>query len=80
MKSRRGGDRHPQFPRLLYALSNNCGVELRQDLQARQSRGRRDEVDNDLVADEGFTAPVLAYEGNRRCSIFVLFTGAWRKV
>src|SRR5581483_10583046 len=44
------------------------------------SCGRRDEVDNDLVADEGFTAPVLADEGEQAVLDLVPFAGAGRKV
>ncbi len=35
-------------------------VEARVDLQALAGRGRRDRVDDDLVADQGPPAPVLA--------------------
>ena len=57
-----------------------CGVELGPNFQARRRRGCRDEVDNDLVANEGFTPPVLADEGEQPVLDFVPFTGAWRKV
>ena len=57
-----------------------CSVELRPNFQARRSRGRRDKVDNDLVADEGFTPPVLADEGEQPVLDLVPLASAWRKV
>src|SRR5882757_4147362 len=59
-------------------------VEIRVDLAFHGEAGRRcscgDEVDDDLVADEWLTAPVLADEREQTVLDLVPFTGARREV
>src|SRR5215467_12944073 len=57
-----------------------CSIELRPNSQAGCRCGRRNEVDNDLMADQWFTAPVLADKGEQAVLDLVPLAGTWRKV
>src|SRR6186997_871215 len=57
-----------------------CGIELRPNLQTCRGGGCRDQVDNNLVADQRLAAPVLADEGEKTVLNLVPFAGTRRKV
>ena len=64
----------------LEALFVEIGVDLAFHGQAGRRCGCGDEVDDDLVADEWLTAPVLADEREQTVLDLVPFAGAWREM
>jgi hypothetical protein len=56
------------------------GVEAGVDLEAGAGGGRGDEVDDDLVGEEWFAAPVLADKAEKPVLDFVPLAGGGREV
>ena len=53
-------------------------VEAALDIESDVRAGRSDQLDDDLVADQRFAAPVLCDEGKEPMLDAVLFTGTGR--
>ena len=55
-------------------------IDLRTHLQARLGGGSRDEIDDDLMADQRLASPVLTDEREQPVFDLVPFTGAGRQM
>jgi hypothetical protein len=61
------------------ALWVGVGVEPALDGEARTGRRCGDELDDDLMADEGLATPILGDEGKQAMLDLVPFAGAGRR-
>lgn len=66
--------------RYSHPLGVGVGIELATNLEPSAAGCARDQIDNDLMAYEGFSSPVLRDESEEAMLDFVPFAGAGRQV